>query len=261
MGSIREKLFLEGKGVVSLVGAGGKTTLMFRLASELAEAGERVLTTTTTKISIPKEGQSSELVVSANVRDVIRRAEDRLSAYPHVSAAKRLSDSEGKLHGFDPKEIEQIWKAGLFQWILVEADGAAGRSLKAPADHEPVIPVCSSWVVAVVGLDVVGKPLDEAWVFRHEVFSRISGLPLGSPVTEESIAAAIEHERGLLKGCPAHSRQFLFLNKAEEDRAYQSAQRIGSVLSITGMGRLERILIGAARHRLRIVEWYGVAAG
>ena len=37
--------------VVSFVGAGGKSTAMFRLAAELAARGQRVITTTTTRIA------------------------------------------------------------------------------------------------------------------------------------------------------------------------------------------------------------------
>jgi hypothetical protein len=37
--------------VISFVGAGGKSTSMFRLAAELAAQGERVITTTTTRIA------------------------------------------------------------------------------------------------------------------------------------------------------------------------------------------------------------------
>jgi probable selenium-dependent hydroxylase accessory protein YqeC len=39
---------LKKGGVISIVGAGGKTALMFRLARELSKDGGRVLTTTTT---------------------------------------------------------------------------------------------------------------------------------------------------------------------------------------------------------------------
>ena len=50
MTSLRHSLNLNGGGVISIVGAGGKTALMFRMARELAGGGDRVLTTTTTKI-------------------------------------------------------------------------------------------------------------------------------------------------------------------------------------------------------------------
>ena len=230
--------------MVSLVGSGGKTTLMFRLARELAEAGERVLTTTTTKILKPTEEQSANVVVSADIRDVIKKAEKCLATHPHVTAARGNLVPEGKLTGFDPSEIEQIREAGLFRWILVEADGAAGRPLKAPADYEPVVPACSSLVVGVVGLDGVGQPLGERYVFRPEIFSRLSGLPMGSPVTVESIVCVIEHKEGLFKGCPSEAGRFVLLNKAEDSRTRQAGRRIASILLESGRRGIEKVFIG-----------------
>jgi probable selenium-dependent hydroxylase accessory protein YqeC len=256
MKSIREKLLPQEGGIVSLVGAGGKTTLMFRLARELTEAGERVLITTTTKIRKPTEEQCASLVVTADVGDAIREAEECLAVHPHVTAAREDLVAEGKLGGFDPSAIDEIKKSGLFRWVLVEADGAAGRPLKAPADYEPVVPSCSSSVIGVIGLDGVGKPLEERYVLRPERFSRISGLSLGSPVTEESIACVIEHREGLFKGCPSEAGRLVLLNKADDDRTRQAGQRIASILSGSGKGRIERIIIGAIGNEPPTVELY-----
>ncbi len=44
---------LPAKPLISIVGAGGKTTTMYTLAAELAAQGKRVVTTTTTNIYIP----------------------------------------------------------------------------------------------------------------------------------------------------------------------------------------------------------------
>jgi hypothetical protein len=51
--SLTEALGIEAREMISLVGAGGKTTLMFRLAKELSLSGKRLVTTTTTKILEP----------------------------------------------------------------------------------------------------------------------------------------------------------------------------------------------------------------
>ena len=62
--SLREGLQLSTGGVVCFVGAGGKTSLMFRLARELSAGGDSVLTTTTTKIQMLTPVQSEEVVIS-----------------------------------------------------------------------------------------------------------------------------------------------------------------------------------------------------
>ena len=63
-GSLSEALGLQRREMISLTGAGGKTTLMFRLAKELSLAGKKVITTTTTKILKPSNQESSHLFVS-----------------------------------------------------------------------------------------------------------------------------------------------------------------------------------------------------
>ncbi|MCK7504559.1 MAG: hypothetical protein MZV70_11045 [Desulfobacterales bacterium] len=63
-----DALLLHGGGVVSLVGAGGKTSLMYRLARELAGTGQAVLTTTTTRIYPPAGGPVRRLHPGADGR-------------------------------------------------------------------------------------------------------------------------------------------------------------------------------------------------
>ena len=76
----------------------------------------------------------------------------------------------------------------MFQWIIVEADGAKRRPLKAPGRYEPVIPACSHIVIGVVGLNGLGKPLDKKYVFRPEIFAEITKLGLGKPIDENAVA-------------------------------------------------------------------------
>ena len=171
MVTLREGLMLGEGGVISLVGAGGKTSLMFKLAHELAMAGESVLTTTTTKIYEPLPEQSTNLIISGSVSRMLDKAQEALKDHHHITAAfEKLSDQR-KLRGFTPEFVQAIWNSHLFRWILVEADGAAGRPLKAPAEHEPVIPDCTTQVVGIVGLNGAGQPLSDQWVFRPERFN------------------------------------------------------------------------------------------
>ena len=172
MTSLRQALMLEGQGVVSQVGAGGKTSLMFKLAHEIAETGEPVLTTTTTKILVPEPKQSSCLIVSDSVETIVNQASDfHKNRKLHVTAATSQLPGENKLIGLTPETIDVLSEKKIFRWILVEADGAAGRPLKVPANHEPVIPQSTKLVIGLVGLSGVGKHLTADWVHRLERFS------------------------------------------------------------------------------------------
>ena len=180
MVSLREALMLGKGGVISLVGAGGKTSLMFKLAHELARAGETVLTTTTTKIYVPMPQQSTNLIISGSVSRILDKARETLKNHHHITAAVEKLTDQRKLRGFTPEVVQDIWNSQLFRWIIVEADGAAGRPLKAPAEHEPVIPACTSQLVGMVGLNGAGQPLTDQWVFRNARFSQLTGLAHGS---------------------------------------------------------------------------------
>jgi len=244
MGPLRKALMLDAGGVISLVGAGGKTSLMFRLAQELSAEGETVLTTTTTRIFMPEEGQCRCVILADTAEKILERAAPKLNEHRHLTAAAGLSADPGKLAGLTPDTVDLLRASQLFDWIIVEADGAAGRPLKAPAEHEPVIPSSSGWLVGVVGLRALGKPLTDQWVFRAEMFSRITGLAPGTAVTEEAIAAALVHERGALKGAPGECRCLAFLNQADEPGAKAAGLRIADLLQRMGVTKIQRAIIG-----------------
>ncbi len=244
MASLREGLMLGNGGVVSLVGSGGKTTLMFNLARELSMAGESVLTTTTTKIFEPSLHQSSGVILSDSVANLLERANGMLDKHLHVTAAVGRLRASGKLNGFRPDIIGEIWNAGLFQWIIVEADGAAGKPLKAPIAHEPVIPACTQRLVGMAGLNGAGQPLTKRLVFRHEQFARLTGLKLGAIVTDAAIADVLVREDGLFKGFCPEVRRIAFLNQADVGDNFAAGQRVVRILSRLKNTGLTRVVIG-----------------
>ncbi len=155
---LKKVMLLEDRGVISLVGAGGKTTLMFSLAKWMKDCGKTVLTTTTTKIFMPAVSQSPATVVSEAPEALLPEIERLLKLYGHVSAGAAHLKEQDKITGFSPEMIARLWRSAIADWILVEADGAAGRPLKAPASHEPVIPAVTDHLVAVVGLRAMDAP-------------------------------------------------------------------------------------------------------
>jgi probable selenium-dependent hydroxylase accessory protein YqeC len=243
---------LSGGGVVSLVGAGGKTRVLFRLARELADRGEAALLTTTTRMMLPAREECPSVVISPDPRAIlVRAAMERGTLF----AAAAPADGPRKVRGFSPEAVDGFGCSGLRPWVLVEADGAARRPLKAPAAHEPVIPASSRWVVAVVGLDAVGRPLEEAWVFRAERFSRITGLEMGSAVSPRSVADILLHEEGLFRGCPARALRTVFLNQADVPGGLEAAKEIMDWVARQGRGRLHGIAAGHAAQPPPVCLW------
>lgn len=256
MVSLREGLMLGEGGVISLVGAGGKTRLMFRLARELVSAGETVLTTTTTKIYTPSLEQSESVFISETADGLLKNLRTQRGVmHPVTAAAGRLPD-QNKLIGLAPEVIRDIWQSRLFKWIIVEADGAAGRPLKAPAGHEPVIPDCSSICVGIIGLSGVGRPLESVRVFRTEQFHRLSGLPAGETITPAAVVQVIIHDQGIFKGAPGNALRIAFCNQADDPRNQAAGRQIARVLIQTKHTGINRVVIGQAQFDPPITEFY-----
>ena len=245
MVSLREGLMLgEAGGVVSLVGAGGKTSLLFHLARELATAGETVLTTTTTKIYAPTPEQSGTLVVSESPGVLLDKLREELKTQRHITAASRRLSDQAKLSGFTPEVVQEIRNRYMFRWIIVEADGAAGRPLKAPAEYEPVIPACTALCVGILGLNGVGRPLDPEWVFRPEQFRQLSGLKWGAPITPAAAVSVLINETGLFNTAPTESVRIVFLNQADGSRNLAAGRQIARLLIQKKNTGIDRVVIG-----------------
>ena len=213
--------------VVALVGGGGKTTAMFRLAREMVEKGGSAITTTTTRIFGAQIALAPAHVGSGATRENISAA---LAAHRHVLVIGDTNPKDGKAEGVSLDLFERLraWFPGVC--ILNEADGSRMRPFKAPAAHEPVIPVETTLVVPVVGADVFGKPLDAESVHRPELISALSGAPLGSPITPEVVARVLAHPEGGRKAVPSGARVVVLINKVESlpDRkpAHEAAERL-----------------------------------
>ncbi len=249
MGTIENIFCSSPSGVLSFVGGGGKTSLMFHLAGLLVRSGRSVLTTTTTKIFVPTAEQSETVLVDSDPRAVLKSAASRHNYSGHVTAAARHYEG-GKLKGFAPEEMAVFKESGLFDWILVEADGAAGRPLKAPAEHEPSIPSLTTVLVSVAGLDVLGRPLSDQFVFRSRLVGGLMGLAEGETITESALAVFYSQPSGPFKGAPSGCRRFIFLNKADDSERRTAGERVAGQLRRTGTAAAEALIVGQAREHI-----------
>ncbi len=228
--SIIDILQLSGKGVISLVGAGGKTTLMFELAKALSKARKKVLTTTTTKIFMPENSRSPITIIEKDFDRFIEKAASELNHFSHFSAGSQYDPLSNKIEGFTLETIYKLQHTELFDWIIVEADGARQKSLKASGPHEPVVPDNTTHLILVAGVDIVGKPLNDNYVHRPEIFSHNTGLEMKTVVDEHSIARSIIFEmKKTLLLCKPLSK-IVFLNKADTAMEKLSGSKIAHYL-------------------------------
>lgn len=205
--------------LICFVGAGGKTTSLFRLAKELKECEKRVLVTTTTAIYSPDEGLCDEVILGrVEGSNAVGKRID-----PCICALGREVAADNKLLGIDREYISQFFLGTMFDFMLVEADGSRQRSIKAPADHEPVIPNRTTKVVGVIGLDSLGSTINSNSVHRPEQFCRLTGRVLGDIIDEKVITKLILAPEGLFKAAPSSAGKYVLLNKADDNQRERSA--------------------------------------
>ncbi|MEG2420557.1 MAG: selenium cofactor biosynthesis protein YqeC [Oscillospiraceae bacterium] len=202
-GVLWERLALEAHRlrVVTLVGAGGKTTLLYALAREAAALGLTVCVTTTTHmmrhLGLPK-GR------------VYQVGQDL---------------PEGKI-GLLLPIAECAAEADL---VLVEGDGAHELPLKAPGEQEPVIPPESGAVICVAGLSALGEPIERVCHRTAQVCALLGKSPQES-VTAADVATILASDRGGRKGVPPGAFYRCALNQAETPLRRQGAAEIIAAL-------------------------------
>jgi probable selenium-dependent hydroxylase accessory protein YqeC len=237
--------------IISFVGAGGKTTALFSLASELREQGKAVLVTTTTAIFVPGREPADDLVVQPELSD---RNQMPFMGKPAVTVWGSVETKEGKLMGVSREALSVVVNSGWFDVILIEADGSRQKPVKAPAIHEPVIPDETNIVVGVVGLSAVGKPADLEYIHRLPLFCGITGAEPGRQIMPDYLAALIMHPQGLFKGTQGMTEKILLLNQADNLSSRHAAESI--VLKVmAGTSKIDRVLITQFDPLIYSIKW------
>jgi molybdenum cofactor cytidylyltransferase len=240
---LQRALRLGRKEVVTLVGGGGKTALMFRLADELAAGGSRVVTTMTTRIFVGQMARAPARLIDRGEGALLAQLPAVLADHGHVLVAGGADVEEDKAQGVSPDLIARIAAQPAVDAVIVEADGSRRLPFKAPAAHEPVVPSSTTVLVPMAGLDVLGRPLTADFVHRPALVAALTGAAEGDPVTPEMVAAVLAHPAGGAKGLPDGARLIPFLNKADDASRLAEARAIARSLLLRP--QVDSVVIGA----------------
>ncbi len=227
--------------VVAFIGAGGKTSTLVRLGYELAEMDWRVLASTTTRLG----EEQLELVPRAMTPDADSTAiSEALTEHNFVFLYDKIED--GKVHGPEPGWISRLMDAVDSDVMLIEADGARGLPLKAPFDHEPVIPPETSVVIPIASLSALGQPLDEEHVYNAKSIIARYGFVEGNRIKSPWIAQILRDEMLGLRGVPDGARVVAFLNQTTPRGYGRARARLIARLALR-QSRLHGVALGTAR--------------
>src|SRR5574341_273002 len=211
---------------IAFIGAGRKTTAIFQLARQLLEP---VIVTATSHLGVWQIPLADKHIIT--------------------ETAAPLEEIEHGIRGIilvtgpiDEGRTKPI-KDDLLRWLdqfcgyhsiplLVEADGARQKPLKAWAEHEPPVPSFAEQVIQVAGLRGLGKPLDSKYVHRPELFSKLSGLNIGELITPDTLIRVLTHAEGGLKNVPPTAWKVALLNQADTTELQSVAHGLaGSLIS------------------------------
>jgi molybdenum cofactor cytidylyltransferase len=222
---LSKALRVERGAVVSFVGGGGKTSSMFRLASELSADGCRVVTTTTTHIS-EEQAKTPPACLRWDALDLLG---EQLDLHGHCLLIGP-PDGKGRVMGASAELVASLHARPDVDVILVEADGSRSRPFKAPGEHEPVVPQTTTILVPIAGLNSIGRALNEDHTHRSEIIASIAQQQLGTPVTPSTLARVLSHPRGGAKHLPRGARLIPLLNKADTEEDMRHAQEAAEQL-------------------------------
>lgn len=214
------QLNMERHRLITFVGGGGKTTNIFAMAHEARMAGKTVIVTTTTHM-MPHPGL---FLAAADEREGLR---ELLGAYGIVTVGTLTP--QGKLTGAE--DLAACKNAA--DIVLVEGDGARLHPLKAPAEHEPVIPPESDAVVALCGLDALGGAIGTV-CHRGELVAQLLDKPLSAPVELEDAVKVLLSDKGAHKHVGALPFRCI-LNKADTQEKRKQGAAIAALLELAGV--------------------------
>lgn len=129
--------------VIAVVGSGGKTTLIKKLAAQYRKKGRSVLITTTTHMF-----REPDTLLTDDFETIAQ------ALWENGLVMAGIGDGE-KIKGLSPETYEAVCRCA--DVVLVEADGSRQLPLKFPSQKEPVIPENADHILVVCGLNGIGQ--------------------------------------------------------------------------------------------------------
>ncbi len=236
----------SGARVLSLVGAGGKKTTMYALAKALPG---RVALSSSSHMAAYDPRSIDGLVTLAP--DALRLPEAAAPCEARVVAYGGAAESPERIRGLSFDQLALLAADTSFDFVLLKADGARARWIKAPADYEPVIAPCTERVLYLLSVQVIGAPLDERIAHRPERIAAATGAALGAALTATHLATLLCSPMGALQGLG--QRELLPIINMVDGAAWLGPARDVARLALARTSRFDRVVL-ANMKAARIVE-------
>lgn len=203
--------FTDGKKhTICLVGGGGKTTVMYELAAAWAACGCKVLVLTSTHILQPADG--SFAADAAAVHNLWQHGRYAVIGTPELATSKLTAPPQDLYETLQPQA----------DVILCEADGSRHHPCKVPAAHEPVLLPDCDIVLAVAGMDALGRSLVQACQ-RPQLAAELLGCGAEKILDAQMLTVLLLSEKGAHKNVGKRT-YYIVLNKCNLIKAAQQEE-------------------------------------
>ncbi len=240
------EIFNARSGIVSCVGAGGKKTTMFRLAE--AHTGRVGITATAHIEFFPKTLKATNYIAEeSDLFEAIKKDRDS-----KVIAFAKPSERFGRRAGISLESIQQFKEVGNFDLMVIKADGARGRFIKAPAEHEPAITPFTNTVIPILSAKVIGLPLTDEIAHRVEQISQLTGLKEKDEISPIHIARIMSSPMGSLKNT-GNAKVVPLINMVDDNEIAELAREAAyEALKLTD--RFDTVVLAAMKKEQAIVD-------
>ncbi len=239
-------IFNAHSGIVCCVGAGGKKTTMFRLAE--AHSGRVGITATAHIEYFPKSLKATNYIgAESDLLIAIKNDNDSKSI-----AFAKPSERFGRRAGVSPELIQDFKDTGNFNLMLIKADGARGRFVKAPAEHEPPIPDSTTTVIPILSAKVIGLPLTDEIAHRVDQITKLTGLNEGDEIKPEYIARLLASPTGSLKN--TGSAKVIPLINMVDDSELEKLAREAANKALQLTERFDTVVLASMKKEQAIVD-------
>ncbi len=143
----------SSRAFASIVGGGGKTTLLNLLWDNLKSDYQTLYTTTT------------KLKARADIETFYQEAPAQQSVALYDSIIR-----DDKVKGVSAEQLDCLYRQGAYQLMLCEADGSRGLPFKLHTENEPVIPSETTHLYIIIGCDAFALPVKQA-VHRYQQYN------------------------------------------------------------------------------------------
>lgn len=239
------------RGIVAVVGAGGKKSTLHRLLEAHRAVGTKRLALTTTV-------KMARAATSLRIPMIVSPAEKMLAAVRSARGSEASvlmavpSEMTGRLSGVPPDLIQPLHIEGRFDVTLVKADGARMRLIKAPNDDEPLLPEGTTTVLPIVSARVFGKPISARIAHRPAKLLAVIDDVLGADVTPDHVARLLVSNEGALHRV-GHAHVVPIINMVDTPDLLDLARQ-AALAALSTTVRYDRIVLASMSAALPLVE-------